>query len=236
MSRILVVDDEKSICELLKITFEAEGFEVATAYSERDAIRKLDAFDPELLILDVMLPGASGFDICKKVTTEMHIPVILLTAKTELEDKVMGLELGADDYVTKPFQTRELIARVKALLRRANTNGEEQEDRNYIKNGEMEAFLDKHKIMFHSVEIELVTKEYELLLFFMKNIDQVFSRESLLERVWGYDYAGDTRTVDVHVQRLRKKLSDIREDIKDSENSDKYITTVFGVGYKMNQF
>lgn len=225
--KILVVDDEVSICDLLKITFEEEGYVVDTAYSGRDAIRKLEFFNPDLLILDVMLPGMSGFTICEKVTSEMSIPVILLTAKSDLADKVLGLELGADDYITKPFHTRELIARVKALLRRSTAVNAEIVAGGIIKNGNIEIYIDRHQVFISGKEVDLASKEYDLLVFFMNNLEQAFSREVLLEKVWGYDFPGDTRTVDVHIQRLRRKIVD------DSIEKN-YISTIFGVGYKMN--
>jgi len=227
--KILIVDDEISICDLLKITFVEEGFDVETAYSGREAIRKLESFKPDLLILDVMLPGTSGFDICEKVTREMKIPVIMLTAKSDLADKILGLELGADDYVTKPFHTRELTARVKALLRRSTLSSLKKANTGILKNGNIEIYPERHQVLISERETELASKEFDLLVFFMNNLEQVFTREVLLEKVWGYDFPGDTRTVDVHIQRLRKKIAD--------DSSDKsYITTVFGVGYKMNSF
>ena len=225
--RILVIDDEVPICDLLKINLETEGYEVDTAYGGRDAIRKIEATNPDLLIVDLMLPGMSGFDICRKVLSERPIPIIILTAKADLVDKVLGLELGADDYITKPFHTRELIARVKALLRRAYIDIKSNPVK-FLSNGNLEIHLDKRKVLLSECELELSAKEYELLYFLISNVDQVFSRESLLEKVWGYDFAGDSRTVDVHIQRLRKKL-------KDESAGNDFIQTVFGVGYKMRK-
>lgn len=224
-NRILVIDDEVSICDLLKINLEAEGYEVFTSHNGRDAIHKIETLNPDLLILDLMLPEVDGLDICKKVTSENPIPIIMLTAKTDVVDKVLGLELGADDYITKPFHTREVIARVKALLRRISSSTPASTARK-LKNGPLEVIPEKRKVYLAGREIELAAKEYELLYFFMNNLDCVFSREKLLEKVWGYDFAGDTRTIDVHIQRLRKKL-------KDGGSNKKYIQTVFGVGYRM---
>jgi DNA-binding response OmpR family regulator len=223
--KILIVDDEVSICNLLKMALSSEGYEIMTSYDGKDALKKIETWKPDLLILDVMLPEINGFDICRKVTADNPIPVIMLTAKSDLVDKVLGLELGADDYITKPFHTRELTARVKALLRRVSAEAKPSGAKT-LKNGGIELFPAMRKVLLQDEEIDLSVKEYDLLLFLMSNIDQVFSREVLMERVWGYDFAGDTRTVDVHVQRLRKKLGD------DHTNS-KYIHTVFGVGYRL---
>lgn len=223
--KILIVDDEIPICNLLKVALSSEGYEIMTANDGRDALKKIETWKPDLLILDVMLPEINGFDICRKVTADNPIPVIMLTAKSDLVDKVLGLELGADDYITKPFHTRELTARVKALLRRVSSETKASTPK-LLKNGSLELFPAMRKVMHCGEEVELSVKEYDVLFFLMNNVDQVFSREVLLERVWGYDFAGDTRTVDVHVQRLRKKLGD-------DHTNCKYIHTVFGVGYRL---
>ena len=225
--RILVVDDEIPICELLKINLESEGYEVSTASDGKEALTKLDSFRPELMILDIMLPEVNGFEICRKVTAERPIPIIMLTAKTDLIDKVLGLELGADDYITKPFHTRELIARVKALFRRIAQDTKPSAARSLV-NGPLELQHERRQVLLSGSELELSAKEYDLLFFMLNNMEQVFSREALLERVWGYDFAGDTRTVDVHIQRLRKKM-------KDNLAPDCMIQTVFGVGYRMKR-
>lgn len=226
--KILVVDDEISICDLLRISLEAEGYEVSLAHDGRDALKKIAAINPDLLILDLMLPEINGFDICRSVTSERAIPIIMLTAKADLIDKVLGLELGADDYITKPFHTRELIARVKALLRRVSHEPTATSNK-VLSNHHLKLYPEKRKVTIWDLELELSVKEYELLYFLMSNMDQVFSRDTLLDKVWGYDFAGDTRTVDVHIQRLRKKL---RDDIP--ENG--FIQTIFGVGYKMKKY
>lgn len=223
--KILVVDDEIPICDLLKMALEAEGYKVRTSHDGKDALEKIGGFKPDLLILDLMLPGINGFDICRRVTSDNPIPIIMLTAKSDLVDKVLGLELGADDYITKPFHTRELIARVKALLRRVSLDTKPDLPKR-LTNGSLEMLLENRKVTLSGNEIEMSAKEYDLLQFFMSHPDQVFSREALLENVWGYDFAGDTRTVDVHIQRLRRK---IRDDGSDSQ----FIQTVFGVGYRM---
>mgnify|MGYP001186289209 FL=1 len=228
--KILVVDDEASICDLLKINLELEGYEVSTAGDGEEALKSIDLINPDLLILDVMLPKINGYDICKKVTYEKGIPVIMLTAKTDLIDKVLGLELGADDYITKPFHARELVARVKALLRRVSKEAKILDEGNHIVNGPLELFADMRKVTLSGNEVELSAKEYDLVYFFMNHIEQVFTRDALLEKVWGYDYYGDTRTVDVHIQRLRKKLS-----VEGAGTGANIIQTVFGVGYKMTR-
>ena len=225
--KILIIDDEISICELLKINLESEGYQVITAHDGVEGLKKFEAFSPNLLILDLMLPGINGFDICRKVTAESPIPIIMLTAKSDLVDKVLGLELGADDYITKPFHTRELTARVKALLRRVSLDSRDNIPK-HISNGKLEVYPEHRRVLLAGVELDLSVKEYELLYFLVNHKDQVFSRETLLEKVWGYDFAGDTRTVDVHIQRLRKKL-------KDELSGEGFIQTVFGVGYKMRK-
>ncbi|MCX7920799.1 MAG: response regulator transcription factor [Clostridia bacterium] len=225
--KILIVDDEVPICDLLKINLESEGYEVTSAHDGREALKKIESFRPDLLILDLMLPEINGFDICRKVTSENPIPIIMLTAKSDIVDKVLGLELGADDYITKPFHTRELVARVKALLRRAS-HEPKSNPLKCLTNGCLEVYPYNRKAVLSGCELELSVKEYDLLCFLMNNIEQVFSRDHLLERVWGYDFAGDTRTVDVHVQRLRKKM-------KDEHPGNEFIQTVFGVGYRMKR-
>ncbi|MBF7095914.1 response regulator transcription factor [Alkalibacter mobilis] len=224
--KILVVDDERSINDLIRLDLEFEGYAVESAFDGQEALEKVDSFNPDLIILDVMLPKINGFDVCKKVNMEKSIPIILLTAKTDVIDRVLGLELGADDYLSKPFDNRELLARVKALLRRSQVVVKHETD--VLKNGEISLTLNERKVLINNQEIHLTPKEYELLLLLISNLEQVFSRENLLEKVWGYDYFGDTRTVDMHIQRIRKKIAD--------HSDQDYIQTVFGVGYKMRNF
>ncbi|MDP4182637.1 MAG: response regulator transcription factor [Bacillota bacterium] len=225
--KILVVDDEVAICDLLKINLELEGYEVITAYDGETALKSIESNNPDLLILDIMLPKVNGYDICRKVTNERPVPIIMLTAKTDLIDKVLGLELGADDYITKPFHTRELTARVKALLRRVSKENSICENANkHIVNGPLEVFTELRRVTLAGHEIELSVREFELVCFLINHLEQVFTRDMLLEKVWGYDYSGDTRTVDVHIQRVRKKLNEDNSQVK-------IIQTVFGVGYKM---
>lgn len=226
--KILIVDDEEAICNLLRINLEAEGYEVYVSYDGENALKKVETVEPDLLILDIMLPRINGFDVCRKVTSSKPIPIIMLTAKSDLVDKVLGLELGADDYVTKPFHARELTARVKALLRRMSRDSGACTETRHIINGPLEINTESRRVSLSGCELELSVKEYELLCFLTSHLEQVFTRDAILERVWGYDFAGDTRTVDVHIQRLRKKL-------KEDKNGGGFIHTVFGVGYKMTR-
>lgn len=224
--KVLVVDDEQSICDLIKLDLEFEGYIVDTAYDGREALEKVDSFNPDLIILDVMLPYISGYELCRKINEKHNIPIILLTAKTDIVDKVLGLELGADDYMTKPFDNRELLARVKALIRRSSQTP--SEDFDTIENGDLKIIPNERKVLVRDEEIHLTPKEYDLLYLLAQHPEQVFPRESLLEKIWGYDYFGDTRTVDMHVQRIRKKIGD-------HSSNPKYLQTVFGVGYKMRR-
>lgn len=225
--RVLVVDDEISICELIKLDLEFEGYVVETANDGQEALTMVETFNPDIMILDLMLPKINGYDVCKKVNSERGIPIIMLTAKTDIIDRVLGLELGADDYITKPFDSRELMARVKALLRRSK-NSNSKDDGDVLYNDEIKIIMNERKALVNDSEIHLTPKEFELLHLLVSNPEQVFSRELLLEKVWGYDYYGDTRTVDMHIQRLRKKIGEF--------GNHNYIQTVFGVGYKMRRF
>lgn len=225
--KVLVVDDEQSITELIKLDLEFEGYQIETAYDGREALEKVESFQPDLIILDIMLPHITGYEVCRKVNEKYNIPVILLTAKTDVVDKVLGLELGADDYLTKPFDNRELIARVKALIRRSSSSSTPDKKEN-IENGDLKIIPTERKVLIKGKEIHLTPKEYDLLFLLAQNLEQVFPRETLLEKIWGYDYFGDTRTVDMHVQRIRKKIGD-------PSSNPKYLQTVFGVGYKMRR-
>ena len=224
--KVLVVDDEQSICELIKLDLEFEGYIVETAFDGREALEKVESFQPDLIILDVMLPYISGYELCRKFNEKYNIPIILLTAKTDIVDKVLGLELGADDYITKPFDNRELLARVRALIRRSSQVP--PGDDKVIQNGGLVIIPNERKVLVDNEEIHLTPKEYDLLFLLSQNPEQVFPRETLLEKIWGYDYFGDTRTVDMHVQRVRKKLGD-------NSSNPKYLQTIFGVGYKIRK-
>ncbi|MGD6816311.1 response regulator YycF [Metabacillus sp. 84] len=225
--RILVVDDEKPIADILEFNLKKEGYEVHCAYDGNDAIQQVEEFQPDLILLDIMLPSRDGMEVCREVRKKYDMPIIMLTAKDSEIDKVLGLELGADDYVTKPFSTRELLARVKANLRRQQTAGTAEEpagDTNEISVGSLVIHPDAYVVAKRGETIELTHREFELLHYLAKHIGQVMTREHLLQTVWGYDYFGDVRTVDVTVRRLREK-------IEDNPSHPNWIVTRRGVGY-----
>lgn len=223
--KILVVDDEKPIADILKFNLEREGYSVELAYDGQEAIDKTHRSNPDLILLDIMLPKIDGFAVCKMLRQNYQTPIIMLTAKEEEVDKVLGLELGADDYITKPFSVRELLARVKANLRRAEIPvGSDANSGNCIKSGSLVIDLGKYEVRKEGKTIELTLREFELIKYLASQAEQVFTRETLLEDVWGYEYYGDVRTVDVTIRRLREKIED------DSSNP-KYIITKRGVGY-----
>ncbi|MBP2024553.1 response regulator [Peptoniphilus stercorisuis] len=222
--KILVVDDEAAIAEIIQYNLTREGYEAKIAHDGKECLDIVEKEDFDLIILDVMMPKIDGFTVLKEIRKEKNIPIIMLTAKEEEVDKILGLELGADDYVVKPFSMRELTARVKAILRRCDFEMENSENPEVIEAGDLVIDLNKYEIKKRDKVIDLTLREYELLKFLASNKDQVFSREELLEEVWDYDYYGDIRTVDVTVRRLREKIED-----KDKEF--KYILTKRGVGY-----
>ena len=215
---ILIIEDEESILDILAYSLRKEGYRVHGAATGQEGLRLFEGIGPDVVILDLMLPDISGFDICKKVTTMSTVPILMLTARDDIVDKVLGLELGADDYMTKPFDVREVAARIKALLRRQNGSTSTA----YLRINDMVRIEPRsHTVLKGEETVSLKPKEYDLLLLFAQHKNQVFSREEILDTVWDFDYDGDARTVDVHVQRLRKKLG------------ASIIETVFGVGYKM---
>ncbi len=221
-SKILVVDDERPIANIIKYNLEKENFIVETAFDGVEAIKKVKEFQPELILLDIMLPIKSGFDVLKEIRTEYTMPVLMLTAKEEEGDKITGLELGADDYITKPFSMKEVIARVKANLRRMNLADPEQEKQSKIlKSGNLAIDFNTFEVTRDGELINLTNREFELLKYMVLNQEKAFGREHLLKEVWGYEF-GDLRTVDVTVRRLREKLE---------TDKDKYIITKRGVGY-----
>ncbi|NLY66013.1 MAG: response regulator transcription factor [Tissierellia bacterium] len=222
--KILVVDDEKSIADIIKFNLEKEGFTVELSYDGEDAIEKIYNGNPDLIILDIMLPKKDGFEVLREIRTSITTPVLMLTAKEEEVDKVLGLELGADDYITKPFSMRELVARVKANLRRIEMNNGDLNNAEILRVGDLTINQNKYEVRKNGKIIDLTLREYELLKFLASNIDQVFTREQLLEKVWGYEYYGDVRTVDVTIRRLREK-------IEEKDGQYKYIMTKRGVGY-----
>ncbi len=222
--RILVVDDEKPISDIIRFNLEKEGFDVLVAFDGEEGYRMADEEEPDLLLLDVMLPKMDGFKVLKKLRDHHQFPIIMLTAKEEEVDKVLGLELGADDYITKPFGMRELIARVKANLRRIELMNADDEKGNEIHAGNLIVDLDRYEVKKDDEVIELTLREFELLKYLATQENQIFNREQLLKDVWGYEYFGDIRTVDVTVRRLREKIED------DSSNP-RFILTKRGVGY-----
>ncbi len=226
MAKILVVDDEKTIVKGLKFGLEKEGYEVVAAYDGEEALAVFAAEKPDLVILDLMLPGVDGFEVCRRLRKGSEVPVVMLTARGEDIDKILGLELGADDYVTKPFNPRELVARVKAILRRAQTQDPAQ--LRVIKVQELQIDLFQHKVRVKDKDVDLTSKEFALLSLLASHPGRIFSREQLLEQIWGYDYYGDARTVDVHIRHLREKL-------EQSPGSPKLILTVWGAGYKFRE-
>jgi two-component system response regulator VicR len=225
--KILVVEDEKPILNIIKFNLKKEGFEVYEAQDGEEGVEKALKLQPDLILLDIMLPKKDGFTVCKELRQKISIPIIMLTARGEEVDKVLGLELGADDYITKPFSTRELVARIKAHLRR-HTPEKSNEESKILKLGQLIINIDRYEVEKNSQQIELTLREFELLKFLATQPAQIFSRESLLEKVWGYEYYGDVRTVDVTVRRLREKIED------DSSNPE-YILTKRGVGYYFNE-
>ena len=227
MSRkIVVVDDEKPIADILEFNLKKEGYEVHVAYDGDDAVELIYDIQPDIVLLDIMLPGRDGMEVCREVRKKYDMPIIMLTAKDSEIDKVLGLELGADDYVTKPFSTRELIARVKANLRRhySQTQSEEKEESTNIVIKDIVVYPEAYSIKKRGIDIELTHREFELFHYLAKHIGQVMTREHLLQTVWGYDYFGDVRTVDVTIRRLREK-------IEDDASHPEYNVTRRGVGY-----
>lgn len=220
-ARILVVDDDYNIADLIRLYLEKEQYEVKTVYSGKAALEEFYSWTPDLVLLDIMLPGLDGYEICKQIRKVSNIPIIMLTARGETFDKVLGLELGADDYLVKPFEPKELTARVKAVLRRTMSPEGNVEEIVYP---QLVINKSDYSITYQGKKAEIPPKELELFYFLASHPNQVFTREQLLEKVWGYDFMGDSRTVDVHVKRLREKFSD--------EAGRWEIKTVWGVGYK----
>ncbi|ADQ41895.1 two component transcriptional regulator, winged helix family [Caldicellulosiruptor acetigenus I77R1B] len=224
-AHILVVDDEKPIVDIIKFNLEKEGYKVTASYDGEDALNRIKSENFDMVLLDVMLPKLDGFSVCKKVREFSDVPIIMITAKADEVDKVLGLELGADDYITKPFGIRELIARIRANLRRTAQSA--SQDGKVLKAGALTLNPETFEVKKNGKVIELTVREYELLKFLMSQKGQVFSREELLEKVWDYEYYGDVRTVDVTVRRLREK-------IEDNPSEPNFILTKRGIGYYFN--
>jgi DNA-binding response OmpR family regulator len=229
---VLIVEDDRTLLDLLKYNLNKEGYRPLTATDGLLGLEMARREKPDLIILDIMLPRMDGMEVCRTLRKEMTIPILMLTAKAEEIDKVLGLEIGADDYMTKPFSMRELLARVHAMLRRSEMlqstvekNNAEQES---IHSGQLEIDIGRHNIKYNGRTLEMTPKEFDLLVFLVRNKGQVFNREILLSKVWGYDYAGDTRTVDVHIRWLREKT-------EENPESPVHLITVRGVGYKYEE-
>ncbi len=227
MGKILIVEDDRNLLDTLKYNLHKEGYEVVTAVDGAEALDVARREKPDLIILDLMLPKVSGFEVCRILRKEMIVPILMLTAKAEETDKIVGLEIGADDYMTKPFSLRELLARVRAMLRRAKmVEMQPGPEEALLKVGDIEVDIARHKALKGATALELTPKEFDLLAFLARNRGFVFSRDQLLEKVWGYDFAGDTRTVDVHIRWLRQK-------IEMDPSNPKHLVTVRGTGYKL---
>lgn len=225
--KILIVDDDTNIAELISLYLTKECFETEMVYNGEQALKIFASFQPDLILLDLMLPGMDGYQVCRELRRESSVPIIMLSAKGEVFDKVLGLELGADDYMIKPFDSKELVARVKAILRRVGTNkstsGAIEQQGQFVEYPDLIVNLTNYAVIYMGHTIEMPPKELELLYFLAASPNQVFTREQLLDNIWGYEYLGDTRTVDVHIKRLREK-------IKDHEAWG--LSTVWGIGYK----
>ncbi|MBR6533019.1 MAG: response regulator transcription factor [Clostridia bacterium] len=220
--KILIVDDDENICELLRLYLEKEGFETVVANDGEAAVSAAQKYSPDLILLDIMLPLLDGWQVCREIRKTQETPIIMITAKGEVFDKILGLELGADDYVTKPFDTKEVVARVKAVLRRSNDKNKKQIDE--VKFDKLRINLTNYELEVDGKQIDTPPKELELIYHLANNPNRVYTRDQLLDEVWGFDYYGDSRTVDVHVKRLREKLENISEEWS--------LKTVWGVGYK----
>lgn len=227
--KILIVDDDEHISELISLYLTKEFYDTKIVYDGEEALRQFRLFSPNLILLDLMLPGIDGYQVCRELRSTSQVPIIMLSAKGEIFDKVLGLELGADDYMIKPFDSKELVARVKAVLRRYQppvqtpASSVTEQHGNFVEYPDLIVNLTNYSVIYNGHSIELPPKELELLYFLASSPNQVFTREQLLDHIWGYEYIGDTRTVDVHIKRLREKI----------KGNDKWaLTTVWGIGYK----
>ena len=227
MARVLVVDDEKLIVKGIRFSLEQDGYEVDCAYDGEEAVQKAKENEYDIILLDVMLPKLDGFEVCQQIREFSSVPVIMLTAKGDDMDKILGLEYGADDYITKPFNILEVKARIKAIIRRTKKKAPEKENRKVVEKGDLHLDCDSRRLNIGGKEINLTAKEFDLLELMALNPNKVYSRDHLLNAVWGYDYPGDVRTVDVHIRRLREK-------IEANPSEPKYVHTKWGVGYYFN--
>lgn len=226
MTKVLIVEDEISFSDALAYLLKKESYEVEVAVNGKEAIDLFNSFKPDLILLDLMIPEVSGTEVCRVIRSTSQVPIIMLTAKDSEIDKVVGLELGADDYVTKPYSSRELLARIKAVMRRNSADSHPAEDGQELVVGPIRMDLDKHQITVNSIAVSFPLKEFELLEYLMRNSGRVLTRSQLIDRVWGNDYYGDTKTLDVHIKRLRAKIE------ADPANPT-LIHTIRGLGYKL---
>jgi two-component system response regulator RegX3 len=226
MTKVLIVEDEVSFSDALAYLLKKESYEVEVAVNGAEAIERFQSFNPDLILLDLMIPEVSGTEVCRVIRSTSQVPIIMLTAKDSEIDKVVGLELGADDYVTKPYSSRELLARMKAVMRRNSGESAGLEEGALLTAGSVRMDIDKHQVTVNSVAVTFPLKEFELLEFLMRNSGRVLTRSQLIDRVWGNDYFGDTKTLDVHIKRLRAK-------IEEDPANPKMIHTIRGLGYKL---
>ena len=221
--QILIVDDDKNICDLLRLYLEKEGYSVILSHDGEEAVVKFNALKPDIVLLDVMLPGLDGWQVCREIRKKSNIPILMITAKSDTFDKVLGLELGADDYIVKPFDSKEVIARIKAVVRRTGQSPAEMEVRE-VRYDKLSVNMTRYELKVDGKVVDAPPKELELLFYLASNPNRVYTRDQLLDEVWGFEYYGDSRTIDVHIKRLREKLEGV---------SDKWeLKTVWGVGYK----
>ena len=223
--KILIVDDDNNIAELISLYLLKECFETQICNDGESAIEAVDTFEPNLILLDLMLPGIDGYEVCRQVRTKSQVPIIMLSAKGVVFDKVLGLEMGADDYMEKPFDSKELVARVKAVLRRYKpvSSEPEESDEKIVRYPDLEINMTNYSVTYMGNRVDMPPKELELLYFLASSPNHVFTREQLLDQIWGYEYVGDTRTVDVHIKRLREKIKD---------HDQWRLATIWGIGYK----
>jgi len=226
---VFIVDDERNICELIRLYIEKEGFSTCIAYDGESAVEKFKELKPDIVLLDIMLPKKDGWQVCREIRAISDTPIIMLTAKGELFDKVLGLEMGADDYVVKPFEPKELVARVKAVLRRSVAVENEENGRHELRFDGMVINKDTYEVYLGDVLLEMPPKEFELLYFLASNKNIVFTRDQLLNEIWGYEFFGDSRTIDVHIKRIREKI-----ETNKPEKCSWQLKTIWGKGYKFD--
>ena len=223
LDKVLIVDDDKNICDLLRLYLEKEGYSVILSHDGEEAVVKFNALKPDIVLLDVMLPGLDGWQVCREIRKKSNIPILMITAKSDTFDNVLGLELGADDYIVKPFDSKEVIARIKAVVRRTGQSPAEMEVRE-VRYDKLSVNMTRYELKVDGKVVDAPPKELELLFYLASNPNRVYTRDQLLDEVWGFEYYGDSRTIDVHIKRLREKLEGV---------SDKWeLKTVWGVGYK----